>query len=276
VSEREAAQVVLVTGSGRGIGLATAKAFASRGAHVVLHARTRASLDAGLDAVRSALDADPPRAPIEGGGARRLAGVVADVRDAASVAAMFGEVDALHGRLDVLVNNAGVTWVGPFEAQSPAEIAALVETNLRGAYLCMAEAVLRMRRSGAGTIVNVSSNLAGRPLPGFAAYGAVKAALSAMSEAWSDALAPEGIKVCEIQPGAVDTEMASAGSAHRPSSEDRLVRLRPEAVAAAILQLVEQARSGRPRLLVLEHTVLPDGTLPSPAAPGALPGVSAG
>ena len=183
--------VVLVTGSSSGIGLATAVHFARLGDDVYAGIRKPAT---ATDLARAIEAEKLPIRPI-----------AIDVDDAASVTRGVGEVLARAGRIDVLVNNAGIGGGGPIEDVSIDWVKSLFETNYLGA-IRMIQAVLpgmRERRSGA--IVNVSS-IAGRlAIAGHGHYSAVKHALEAISEALAQEVQAFGIRVAIVEPGVVVT-----------------------------------------------------------------------
>lgn len=190
-------QVALVTGGGRGIGAATAEALASKGAHVIVASRTATELAATVARIQSA------------GLSASLQ--VLDVADEAEVIAVFAEIKATFGRLDVLVNNAAILRSGSFVAMTMNDWDQVMAINLRGSVLCARQAFLAMQmQEYGGCIVNVSS-LGGMPgtekFSGYVAYTVSKFALTGLTEA----LAAEGklynIRVNGVAPGAVDTEM---------------------------------------------------------------------
>ena len=188
-------RTVLVTGASRGIGRAIARQFAGRGARVAVHYR------------QGRVEAEQTLAGLPGG--PHLT-VQADVADAGAVERMVDAVVDGMGRVDVLVNNAGI-----YEAHPPADCAyehwmaswrRTVETNLLGAANASYCAARHMIRQGGGRIVNVSSRGAFRGEPDAPAYGASKAGMNAMSQSLALALAPHGIFVGAVAPGFVTTD----------------------------------------------------------------------
>ncbi len=201
-------KVVLVTGASRGIGRAIARQFAGRGAQVAVHYREgRAAAEQTLAEL-----AQGPHLLVQ-----------ADVGDADAVERMVDAVVSGLGRIDVLVNNAGI-----YEAHPPADVSyedwqtrwrRTLETNLLGAANAAYCAARHMIRQGGGRIVNVSSRGAFRGEPEAPAYGASKAGMNAMSQSLALALAPHGIFVGAVAPGFVTTDRV----AHRlegPEGED--------------------------------------------------------
>lgn len=228
-------QVVLVTGASRGIGRAVARAFHSAGARVVVTSTSAEGL-----------------API----ARELAALAipADLARPEAIERLFADVDAAYGRLDVLVNNAGVTLTGSFEHHSVTDLRQLIDVNLRAPLLCSRAAFSIMRRAGRGTVVNVSSGAAARPMALLAAYSSVKAALSALTESLRQEFTDAGLRMFVVEPGAVDTEIVSR---HTPEFEARynqaIRRMPPETVADVILKLCAVTDACHPARVVVDH-----------------------
>lgn len=191
-------QVVLITGASRGIGRATAVQFARQGARVAVHYH------------RNAEAAAETLAALAGGG--HLV-VQADMADAEGVRRMVENVVQQMGRLDVLVNNAGIYEDHPIAAVSYEEWQSAwtrtLQTNLTGAANAAYCAARHMMTQGGGRIVNVTSRGAFRGEPDAPAYGASKAAMNAMSQSLAKALAPHGIYVTAVAPGWVETDMAA-------------------------------------------------------------------
>ena len=187
-------KIVLITGASRGIGRATAIAFAEKGATVALNYR------ANLAAAMETLDA------LEGEGHIL---VKADIANAEEINAMIAEVTAHFGQLDILVNNAGIFEYHPIDkvdyATWQAEWQRTININLIGAANMMYCAAQQMMKQGGGRIVNVSSRGAFRGEPLQPAYGASKAGMNAMGQSLAQALAPYNIFVGTIAPGFVET-----------------------------------------------------------------------
>jgi NAD(P)-dependent dehydrogenase (short-subunit alcohol dehydrogenase family) len=187
-------KVVLVTGASRGIGAAASIALARAGASVMLAARDGAlaeTVAAGIAA--------------SGGTA---AAAACDVSDYAAVAALVADTLARFGRLDVLINNAGVIDpIGPVATADPVAWARNIEINLIGAFHCIRACLDPMRAAGSGTIVNVSSGAAHRPLEGWSAYCTGKAGLAMLTRAVALENGEAGIRVFGFAPGTIDTDM---------------------------------------------------------------------
>jgi 3-oxoacyl-[acyl-carrier protein] reductase len=190
-------KVVLVTGGSRGIGRAIAQQFAERGAEVVVHYNS--NLAAAEETVATLV------------GEGHLL-VQADMKDAEAVKGMVETAVSHYGRLDILINNAGI-----FEEHPLAEVSyeawqsswqAIIDTNLIGPANAMYCAGQQMIKQGGGRIVNVSSRGAFRGEPLGPAYGASKAGMNAMSQSLAKYLAPYNIFVGVVAPGFVETEMA--------------------------------------------------------------------
>ena len=195
--------VVLITGGSRGIGAATALAAARAGYAVALSFQTDGQ--AAQSVVRE----------IEVLGGRAMA-LQADVAQEDSVLAMFAAVDAAWGRLDALVNNAGVVDVASrVDAMSVARLRRMFDTNVLGSFLCAREAVLRMstRHGGrGGSVVNVSSAASRLGSPGqYVDYAASKGAIDTFTVGLSKEVAAEGIRVNAVRPGIIDTEIHASG-----------------------------------------------------------------
>jgi len=222
---------VLVTGGSRGIGAAIARAFADRGDRVAVHYGS--SADKAKEVAES----------LAGSGHTT---VQADMGDADAVRRAVDSAAEQLGRLDVLVNNAGVFTAHPPLTTSYEEWQAAwshtLATNLVGAANASYCAIPHLRAAGGGAIVNVSSRGAFRGEPNNPAYGASKAGMNAFGQSLAIALAPEGITVGTVAPGFVQTEMARevldgpGGDAVRAQSPFGRVA-RPEEVAAAVLWL---------------------------------------
>ncbi|MCX7358606.1 MAG: glucose 1-dehydrogenase [Alphaproteobacteria bacterium] len=187
-------KVALVTGASKGIGAAIAKAYAAEGATVVVN---YASDRAGAEAVVS---------DIERGQGRAIA-VQADVAKSGDVERLFDISKETFGRVDVVVNNAGVFAFQPLEQVSEAEFHRQFNINVLGSLLVAQQAAKHIGADG-GSIVNVSSVVSESPVPGSSIYSATKGAVDTLSVALALELAPRKIRVNTVAPGGVDTEGA--------------------------------------------------------------------
>ncbi|MFH9004176.1 oxidoreductase [Streptomyces afghaniensis] len=189
-------KVWLITGASSGFGRAIAEAALAAGDVVVGAARRPEALD-------DLVAAHPDRVE-----ALRL-----DVADAGAAEAAVGDVVARHGRIDVLVNNAGRTHVGAFEETTEEELRALFEVHVFGPAALTRAVLPYMRERRSGAIVQMSSMGGQLSFAGFSAYSATKFALEGMSEGLADEVAEFGVKVLIVEPGAFRTGLFETGRA---------------------------------------------------------------
>lgn len=182
-------KTVLITGASRGIGRSIALAFASAGYHVFAVAKK--SHDALLS-----LQAEIGCTPI-----------IADVSDPAQVASLFNTIFQQCDHIDVLVNNAGISHIGLLQDMSVEEWDAILNTNLRSAFLCTKQVLPSMISRQSGCIINISSMWGERGASCEVAYSASKGGLNAFTKALAQEVAPSGIRVNAIACGAIDTDM---------------------------------------------------------------------
>ena len=188
-------KVVLVTGGSRGIGAGIAKRFAAEGFRVAIAYRSgKAEADKVLGDIAAA-----------GGQGFVVGGDIAKAEDAK---AMVAQVVAKFGTVDVLINCAGIAEYRPFEATDAALFHATFDTNVYGTVTMIQAALPHMPAPG-GRIINFSSALATRPIPGASIYAASKAAITALSHALAKEFGPRGITVNAIAPGVIETEMTT-------------------------------------------------------------------
>ena len=188
-------KVALVTGAARGIGLATAKRFLDEGFRVAL-------LDIDGESLRGAIAALAD--------AERTLALHCDVSDAKGVAVAIDAISRRFGRLDALVNNAGIAVFAPIMETSDADWSRIMEVNLTGPFLCTKAAAPLMREHGGGAIVNITSISAVRASTLRSAYGTSKAGLAHLTKQLAVELASLGIRVNAVAPGPVETAMAKA------------------------------------------------------------------
>lgn len=208
-----AGKIVIVTGGGRGLGRAIAKGFAAAGAHTVLTGRTAATVEDAAAAMRAA-----------GGSAE---GVVADVAQEADVEALCTGTLQRHGRIDVLVNNAGINpWYKRAEDTSLDEWRAVIDTNLTGVFLASRAAGRIMLAQGEGAIVNITS-VAGRVgLARSTAYCAAKGGVELMTRELALEWAKKGVRVNAVGPGYFATDLTD-GLRQNPRLADSVTARTP-------------------------------------------------
>lgn len=191
-SDLLAGQVALVTGGGTGIGFGIASTLASLGAHVVLASRKERPLEHACAEIAAS-----------GGSASYHA---LDVRDIDAVKRVVGEIDARHGRLDVLVNNAAGNFYAPSATLSANAWRSVVEIDLFGTFHCSQSVYPIMERQGGGRIISVSMTLHYRGWPLMAHATAAKAGVDALTRTLAVEWAPQRIRVNAIAPGPIPTE----------------------------------------------------------------------
>ena len=226
-------KVAVITGAGRGLGLAMARALAAQGCDLVLTGRSLPSLEkAGGQLARRGV---------------RVLAKVCDVRDPEAVRSLATGVRKQFGRVDVLINNAGIAHAQlPVAKLSRSVWCDVIETNLTGTFL-VTQAILPLMRKGS-TIVNNLSIAATRVFPGSSAYNASKHGALGFTDTLREELRASGIRVIALMPGATDTEIWNALWPEAP----RARMMRPETVAWAVvnaLTLPENATLEELRIL---------------------------
>ena len=210
-------KVSIITGAAQGIGLATALKFAREGAIVVLCDLRQSSVDEAVASCTSA------------GG--QAFGHVVDVTDRPSVDAMVAAVLARHGRIDVLVNNAGITQDARLQKMSLAQFDAVIDVNLRGVFHCAQAVAGTMVEQGSGVILNASSVVGIYGNYGQTNYAATKAGVIGFTKTWSRELGAKGVRVNAVAPGFVETP---------------ILHTIPEKVLQTMRNEVPMKRLGRP------------------------------
>ena len=210
-------KICLITGAAQGIGLATATTFAREGATVIV-------LDRRADAVQAAVRA------CQALGAR-AEGHEFDVTDRARVDAVVADVLARHGRIDVLVNNAGITQDARLQKMNLEQFDRVIDVNLRGVFHCAQAVADVMVAQGSGVILNASSVVGLYGNFGQTNYAAAKFGVIGFTKTWSRELGPKGVRVNAVAPGFVTTTMMDTV---------------PEKVLAELRQRVPLQRLGTP------------------------------
>ena len=215
-------RIALVTGAARGIGRGIAEVFAEEGADVAIN-----DIDAGpaAEEVAGSLRAKGRRAVV----------VTADVARREQVEPMFDKVWSELGPIDILVNNAGIETIVPFLDLTDEQWTRLVDTNLRGAWLCSQVYCRRALSEGRrGSIVNIGSIQAAKALPGRTHYAPTKLGLEALTRNMSAEMTPQGIRVNCVHPGLIETDMTD------------WVMKSPD-ILPVVLAQISMGRAGQPR-----------------------------
>jgi 3-oxoacyl-[acyl-carrier protein] reductase len=226
-------RISVVTGASRGIGRAVARALAARGASVILAARDEGRLGSVRDEIAAA------------GGSASTLGL--DVAERASVEAAFDRVLRAHGRIDDLVNNAGVTRDNLLLRMKDAEWDEVMATNLTGVFLCTRAVLRPMLRQRSGRIVNVTSVVGLTGNAGQANYAASKAGVVGFTKSVAREVASRSITVNAVAPGFIETDMTAAMTPKAKEAVTSAIPMgrvgRPEDVAGAVAFLLSEAAS---------------------------------
>ena len=230
-------RVAIITGAGQGIGRVFAKSFAMAGASSVI---------AELNGIKARAVAEEI---MQAGG--QVLAVTTDVADPASIDEMIGVVEDEYGRIDILINNAGIfstLEMRPFDQIPLDEWEQVLRVNLTGPFLCARAVLPAMRRAKWGRIINVASGAVRLGRPNYLHYIAAKAALAGMSLSMARELGPDGITVNAILPGATFTEIER--KTVTPEQKERIIAMQcvpraevPEDLVGAVLFLASEASS---------------------------------
>ncbi|CAO3436227.1 SDR family oxidoreductase [Azospirillum doebereinerae] len=223
-------QVVLITGASSGIGEATARVLAEAGAILMLGARRTDRLDALVEAIQA-----------KGG---RAAACALDVTDRLSMEGFVTEARERFGRIDVLVNNAGVMPLSPLASLKVEEWDRMIDVNIRGVLYGIAAVLPVMEAQGSGHVVNIGSVGSFEVVPTSAVYSATKFAVRAITEGLRQESAT--IRTTCVYPGVTRSELADTitdDAAARAMVEYRRNAIEPEAIGRAVLYAIEQPRS---------------------------------
>ncbi|MET8956541.1 SDR family NAD(P)-dependent oxidoreductase [Streptomyces sp. NPDC004393] len=220
----------LVTGGTSGIGRAVAAGLARHGAHVLLAGRNRERGEAAVRSIREA-----------GGKADFLR---ADLHDESSARTLAREAVALGGKVDTLVNAAGIFPFGPTDSHVEGDFDAVYNVNVKVPFFLVAELAPAMAERGKGAIVNIGTMVAEFGAAGMALYGSSKAAINLLTKAWAAEYGPRGVRVNSVNPGPTLTE----GTAVMGEELDQLAALAPagrpgtaEEIASAVIYLASDA-----------------------------------
>ncbi len=198
-------KVILVTGASRGIGAAVARSLAAAGAKVIVnYAGSRADAENVVSAIREA-------------GGSALA-VQADVSNPAQVIRLFDEAIAQYGRIDVLVNNAGIMITKQIKDTTDEDFSRMFDINVKGVFNTLREAATRLADNG--SIINFSTSVNRIMIPGYASYVATKAAVEQLTRVFAKEVGSRGINVNSLSPGPTNTELFTQGK-----SEEAIARL---------------------------------------------------
>ena len=222
--------VVVITGGSSGLGEAAAHCLAARGAKVVIAARRKDKLEGVVGSIKSA-----------GGEARPF---VVDVTSKDEVGALVAEAISAYGRLDTMINNAGLMAIAPMEEGLTGEWDRMIDINIKGVLYGIAAALPQFLKQGSGHFINMSS-VAGIKVfsPGGAVYSGTKFAVRAISEGLRQELANRNIRVTTIEPGAIDTELkcgTSDKAARAAVEEVYKTSIGSDSIARAIAFAMEQ------------------------------------
>lgn len=220
-------KVAIVTGSAQGIGLATAVRLAAEGARVVISDLGAQRVDAAVATIRAA------------GG--QAIGCVVDVTDRASIDAMVSTVKSAWGRIDVLINNAGITKDARLAKMSSAQFDSVIAVNLKGVFECTQAVAEIMTAQGFGSIVNASSVVGLYGNFGQTNYAATKAGVIGFTKTWARELGPKGVRVNAVCPGFVRTPIL-----------DTI----PDAVIQKMIEKVPLGRLGKPEEIAAVYAFL--------------------
>lgn len=212
-------KIAIVTGGTRGIGLATVEAFLREGATVIL---TGSRQETAEKAVAALKEKDPNA---------KVAGIAPNLSDLASVEEAFQKVAQEYGRIDVLVNNAGMSDSTPFDKYDEATFEKVMDLNVKGVFTCSRAVTPIMQAQGSGVILNTSSMVSRYGQPSGIAYPTSKFAVNGFTLSLARELGKHGIRVNAVAPGITDTDM---------------MRAVPEQVITALSAQIPLGRIGKP------------------------------
>jgi 3-oxoacyl-[acyl-carrier protein] reductase len=219
-------RIVMITGSTRGIGFSTAAEFLKNGDRVAIFCRHKEHVTKALRYLAGL------------GERQNIFGLVGDVRRARDVKRIVAQCLKHFGRIDILINNAGIAAYKEIEETSEKDWNDILDTNLKGCFLFMRQVIPVMKKQGKGIIINISSGLGVSGEAKFSAYCASKFGVIGLTQSVADEMAGTGLWVYAVLPGAVNTKLISDIGLEMDPSE----RLAPEYVAKKIFKLAEGRR----------------------------------
>lgn len=213
-------RTVVITGASSGIGLALAEAYLGRGDNVVGNARTRERLDQARHHL---------------GNPGNFIGVEGDIADPRTARKLFDTATTSFGKVDILINNAGIFNAKPFHTYSPEEVERLIDTNLKGFFYPSQQAASHMAARGAGHIVNITASVALQPNQKVPAVlpVLVKGGLNSATRALALELAPHNVNVSAVAPGIIDTPL------HEKGTHEFLKSLQPSGKLGNVQDIVD-------------------------------------
>ncbi len=191
-------KIAVVTGGSRGIGFATVKAFLAEGATVILCASRKETADAAIAELKKN-DANV-----------KAEAIWPDLTDYNEVKAAFNEIDQKYGKIDILINNAGVSNATPFLDYTEKEFEKVMDLNVKAVYNCSRAVIYSMAKSDNGVILNTSSMVSITGQPSGIAYPTSKFAVNGLTLSLARELGPRGIRVNAVAPGIIETDMMKA------------------------------------------------------------------
>ena len=219
-------RIVVITGSTRGIGFSTAVEFLKSGDQVGVFCRHREHVAKAINQLA------------DFGQRQNILGLVGDVRDERDVKRIVAQCLKHFGRIDILINNAGIAAYKELEKMTPKEWDDILDTNLKGCFLFMRQVVPVMKRKARGIIINISSGLGVSGEANFSAYCASKFGVIGLTQSVADETADTGLRIYAVLPGAVNTKLNwDLGLGMEPSE-----LLSPEHVAKRIFELAKGER----------------------------------
>ena len=217
-------KIAIVTGGASGIGLAIAEKFTANGIFTVIIGRDKDKLAAAKTALGD-----------------NCTTISADLSDLPAIPALVESIVAAYGRIDVLVNNAGINQKKPLEEVTDAEFQNVMMTNVNAVFSMSREVVKVMQRQASGNIIHISSMAAQYGLPKVIAYSASKSAIEGLTKAMAVELAPKGIRVNAIAPGFIATDMSAKALNSDPERKQKVMSRTPMGYLGSTADIGEAA-----------------------------------